>query len=130
LRITPDFYLGIALTVGVIALAGRQLRRWFSRAQSPTNAALLITIVSQQPTRPAHARPTQRSPFGSVPATNRPAPGGPTPSALEGHLRHAIISADARERLVKHAMHTTGGDRAAAIRKVLDDLHAEDRRFS
>jgi len=49
---------------------------------------------------------------------------------LEGHLRNAILDARARERVVNDAMWTTGGDRAAAIRKVLGDLNEEDKRWS
>jgi hypothetical protein len=54
---------------------------------------------------------------------------GPQLSALEGHLRNAILDASARERLVKDAM-TSGVGRAAAIRKVLRDLEEEDKRWS
>jgi len=45
-------------------------------------------------------------------------------------LRTAILSPDARERLVKDAMRAIGGDRAAAVRKVLQDLYDEDKRWS
>jgi hypothetical protein len=45
-------------------------------------------------------------------------------------LRNAILNANARERLVKDAMRATGGDRSAAIRKVLRDLHEADKRWS
>ena len=51
-------------------------------------------------------------------------------SALEGHLRNAILDPNARERLVKDAMRIAGGSRAAAIRKVLRDLGDEDKRWS
>jgi hypothetical protein len=53
--------------------------------------------------------------------------GGDGPDALEQHLRAAIPDRAARERLVHDAMRRTGGDRARAIRIVLDDL-ARDRR--
>lgn len=49
---------------------------------------------------------------------------------LEARLRTAILSADARERLVRHAMQSTRGDRAAAIRQVLRELSDEHRRWS
>ncbi len=39
-------------------------------------------------------------------------------------------SRDARERLVRDALRRTGGDRAAAIGKVLSDLNAEHNRWS
>jgi hypothetical protein len=130
LHITPDLYRGIALTVVVVALVGGALRWWLSRLRTRRNAVLLDSILAQQPARSARDRPAMRNPIGSVPATNRSSPNCPSLATLEGHLRNAIISGDARERLVKHAMRTTGGDRAAAIRKVLNDLHAEDRRFS
>jgi hypothetical protein len=45
-------------------------------------------------------------------------------------LRNAVLNANARERLVKDAMRATGGDRTAAIRKVLRDLYEEDKRWS
>jgi hypothetical protein len=56
--------------------------------------------------------------------------GGPELSALEAQLRNAIFDAHARERLVKDALRHTGGDRTAAIRRVLSDLHAENNRWS
>jgi hypothetical protein len=51
-------------------------------------------------------------------------------AALEGHLRNAILDPGARERLVNHAMRTSTGDRATAIRKVLADLHGENNRWT
>ena len=51
-------------------------------------------------------------------------------SALEGHLRSAVLDLNARERLVKDAMRDAGGNRAAAIRKVLRDLAEEDKRWA
>jgi DNA-binding TFAR19-related protein (PDSD5 family) len=65
-----------------------------------------------------------------VPEVRRPATGGPQFAALEGQLRRAILSPDARERLVQNALRTTNGDRAAAIRKVLSDLFADNERWS
>jgi hypothetical protein len=60
----------------------------------------------------------------------RPATGAPQSAALEAQLSRAILSADARERLVQNALRTTNGDRPAAIRKVLSDLHADNQRWS
>jgi hypothetical protein len=48
---------------------------------------------------------------------------------LERHLRNAILSESARERLVKDAMRTDGSSRAAAIKKVLRDLGDENKRW-
>jgi|GEM_PF-6005470 len=50
-----------------------------------------------------------------------------SPDALERRLRAAVPDRAARERLVQEAMSRTGGNRARAIRMVLDDL-AGDRR--
>jgi hypothetical protein len=44
---------------------------------------------------------------------------------LEFQLRSAILDATPRERLLKEAMRSTRGGRAAAIRKVLRDLEDE-----
>jgi hypothetical protein len=44
-------------------------------------------------------------------------------------LRTAIFDPAARERLIRDAMRTTGGDRVAAIRQVLRDLHADNARW-
>jgi hypothetical protein len=65
-----------------------------------------------------------------VPEVRRESRPAAAPSALESRLRVAILSGDARERLIKDALTTTGGNREAAIRKVLDDLHAENNRWS
>jgi hypothetical protein len=48
---------------------------------------------------------------------------------LERQLRNAILDGSARERLVKHAMRTDGGNRATAIRQVLRDLEDENKRW-
>jgi hypothetical protein len=49
------------------------------------------------------------------------------PDALEQRLRAAVPDRAARECLVQDAMRRAGGDRARAVRLVLDDL-ARDRR--
>ena len=48
---------------------------------------------------------------------------------LETQLRNAILSPHARERLVNDAMRRNGGDRRAAIRKVLSDLEQDNTRW-
>jgi hypothetical protein len=65
-----------------------------------------------------------------VPEVYRRVSNEPQLSALEGQLRSAIFSAGARERLVQHALLTTNGDRVAAIRKVLEDLSKDHKRWS
>ncbi len=50
-----------------------------------------------------------------------------SPDALDRRLRAAIPNPATRDGLVQDAMRRTGGDRARAIRIVLDDL-AGDRR--
>lgn len=113
-----EIYVSIGLTAGVIALVGGLLRRRKFRPLSVTNENLLNAIIERQ------------SPGSKPPRVCRPAEGAPQVSVLEGHLRNAILDARARERLVNDAMSTTGGDRAAAIRKVLGDLNEEDKRWS
>jgi hypothetical protein len=53
-----------------------------------------------------------------------------TVSRLETELRLAILSPSARERLVQDALRIANGNREAALRRVLDDLHAENNRWS
>jgi len=48
---------------------------------------------------------------------------------LEGHLRQAVLDPAARERLVRDAMRVTGGDRMAALRKVLADIERDNDRY-
>ena len=50
---------------------------------------------------------------------------GPPLWLLEFQLRSAILDATPRERLLKKALRSTRGGRAAAIRKVLRDLENE-----
>jgi hypothetical protein len=86
--------------------------------------------IAQPSPESARQRQTRSRLSGSVPEVRRPASGGPDFAALEGQLRAAILSADARERLVQHALQTVNGDRAAAIRKVLNDLSSDNKRWS
>jgi hypothetical protein len=116
--------LGVASLVLIVFPVFRR----HSRERS--DARLLETILAQQ--SPGSGRQHEPSPVSSRrdrPA-QRPQPASPQLSALEGHLRNAVIDAGARERLVGDAMRATGGDRVAAIRKVLRDLHEEDKRWS
>jgi hypothetical protein len=81
----------------------------------------LDAIIQQQPAG------SGRQSFGSVPQAGR---ASGQIARLEGHLRAAIFDPGARERLVRDAMRSTGGDRAAAIGKVLGDLEQENKRWS
>ncbi len=102
------------------------MHRRKSRNRLDTNSALLDSMIQQHAGKPApKPTPAQRSPVA-----NRPVGSTKATRALERHLRTAILDPAARERLVQHAIQSTGGDRSAAIRKVLNDLLAEDRRFS
>ncbi len=116
---------GVGLAACALALVGRTLLRQRSRARPIANETPFNALIERR----SQGSERQRRP-GSVPDFHRPASGGPQISALESQLRNAIFSADARERLVKDALRRTGGDRAAAIRKVLDDLHTENNRWS
>jgi hypothetical protein len=51
-------------------------------------------------------------------------------SALEARFRLAILDKGARESLMQDALRKTGGDRVAAIRRVMDDLHGDNERWS
>jgi hypothetical protein len=110
-------YLSIGLAACGMVLLGFTLRRKFGRSR--TDKALLETIIGGKPRAPQGA--------GSVPKAGKPS--GQL-ALLEGHLRTAIFDPGARERMVAQAMRSAGGDRAAAIRKVLADLEGEDKRLS
>jgi DNA-binding TFAR19-related protein (PDSD5 family) len=87
---------------------------------------LLDTLIQRHAAKPsAKPAPAQRPAVAQ-----RSADGTKVARALERHLQTAILDPAARERLVRDAMRLTGGDRSAAIRVVLHDLLAEDRRFS
>ncbi|HUB15561.1 MAG TPA: hypothetical protein VMB34_26665 [Acetobacteraceae bacterium] len=128
--------IAIGLSLGAILLSAWTLLA--RRSRSKADARLLQRILANQATTsPAPAATTSPAPpppvrraGGSVPPTSRRASPDTHLAALERHLRTAILSPDARERLVKDVMRSTGRDRAAAIRRVLDDLHAEDKRWS
>ena len=124
--------LVICLAIGVVACALVVAIHLYSRRKFQPPAGdyerLLDAIIDRQ--SPA-IRQRRRTTSGSGPLNaGRRGRGSPQVSMLEGHLRSAIIDAGARERLVANAMPTTGGDRAAAIRKVLRDLADEDKRLA
>jgi hypothetical protein len=124
-------YVGIGLlAVCAVVLLGWNLYSRKARAQLDTNEGLLDTIIERQSPGAGRQRRTASALPRTMTGALRPTGGGPQLSVLEGHLRNAILNADARERLVKDAMRVTGGDRAAAISKVLRDLHEEDKRLS
>ena len=105
-----------ALAICTLVVVGLQL---FWRKKPGIRAGQPLPLMRGKPPRVSH--PTPASPWGTKSAQL---------SELEARLRNAIFDPGARERLVDHAMRTTGGDRAAAIRKVLDDLYREDARWS
>jgi hypothetical protein len=107
-------YLGVALAASGLALLAFALIRKSRRS----NKALLETIIGGKPQTPQDARSARKigKPSGQA-------------ALLEGHLRTAILDPGARERMVAQAMRSTGGDRVAAIRKVLADIEAEDKRW-
>lgn len=122
---TPAIYVGMALVAGAVALVGLIIHRRKFYARSDANESLLDSIIEKQSPKPGR-RPVSRL----APVAGRSGRGEIRLSVLEGHLRNAILDRSARERLVNAAMRATGGDRPAAIRRVLDDLHNEDKRFS
>ena len=123
-------YIGIGLAACAIALAGHSLFRHVSRTRASANRDLLNTILERPSVGSPDRRPTAPGLARSLRDARRPAEGRPQLAALERHLRTAILDPGARERLVKDAMRTTGGSRATAVRKVLHDLHDEDKRWS
>jgi hypothetical protein len=118
-------YVGVGLVTCVVGLIGWTLLQHRSRARAKANEAQLLAFLARQ----SPGSPRQRPPR-SVPDARRPKGDGRALAALEAQLGNAIFRADARERLIKDALPHTGGDRAAAIRKVLSDLHAENNRWS
>lgn len=127
-------YIGIALAACAFALVGlvihrRKLQTHSDADGSDANETLLDSIIERQSPKPGPRRATKPASPHRVPVPRRSG-GGEQLSVLEGHLRNAIFDASARDRLVSDAMRATGGDRTAAIRRVLHDLHNEDKRFS
>jgi hypothetical protein len=121
---TTTIYASLGLAAGALALVIWAFFHHRSKMRSNTNGTLLEAIIERQSPSPGIPRPHR-----SVPNVHR-ATGSLQNPALEGHLRTAILSADARERLIADAMRSTGGSRTAAIRKVLSDLHGDDKRWS
>ena len=110
-------YVGVGLAACALVLVGWVLGRK-SNVRPRGDSNLLDAIIERQ------SPGSRRRAAASVPQ------GGRTTgqlALLEGHLRNAIFDPGAQERLVRDAMCSTGGDRAAAIRKVLSDLEREDR---
>jgi hypothetical protein len=122
---TTVIYVAIGLAGCLIGLVGGYLLRRKSAAQAIDGEALLKSFLDRRP-----PGPTLQSPSKAIPRARPSAAGEPALSKLEGLLRTAILSPEARERLVTDAMRHYGGDRAAAIRRVLNDLHAENNRWS
>jgi hypothetical protein len=111
-------YAGIGLAALALALVGWAFLKRRSQAR------LL-------PPRSNFAKSSRRvSPSGSVPTVSRPSSVSPEEARLEAQLRNAIFRAESREGLIQDAMRSTSGNRAAAIRKVLNDLHADNNRWS
>ena len=107
----------VAAALGALVLVGRY---FFRRPSRPP------TAPGKPPPKPAATvKPPASTPWGRAATPNRP-----ELAALEAQLRLAILSASAREGLIADAMKKTGNDRAAAIRKVLEDLPRENERWS
>ena len=130
---TVAVYLSVGLSACALAIAVGTFFWQRSRTQTAANERLLRAIMAGQPKAPVAppapraARPASRP---SVPEVRlRTAADAELPQ-LEARLCTAILSADARERLVRDAMRSTRGDRAAAIRQVLRELSDEHRRWS
>lgn len=121
---------GLAATALAFLLANRARSRPRPRTPPTADAALLDEIIQRQSgtTDGSSAPPAASRPRAPAPGAHATA--DPALAALEGHLRNAILDAAARERLVCEAMRSVGDHRAAAIRKVLRDLHDEDKRWS
>jgi hypothetical protein len=122
--------IGVALTVCVAALVTRLgvLRK--RTRPSIGNKALLDAIIAEQSPGSAGRRPTLHVQSGSGSNAGGRDKSGPELAVLEGHVRNAVLDASARQRLISDAMRAAGGDRAAALRKVLRDPHDEDRRWA
>jgi hypothetical protein len=127
---TTTIYTGVGLAGCALAIAGPFILPRKSRA--PSNTRTVQAHPKPAPPSPEarkqHPKASRSS--GSVPEVRRPAGAEPQLTALERQLRNAILSADARERLIQHALPKVKGDRTAAIRKVLSDLHNEYNRWS
>ena len=130
LQATTAIYVRILLAVCAVALVVSALVRRRAGARSSANKDLLNAIIERQSAGSRLNHPGTFGSSGLATAPPRAAQPGSQLAALEGHLRTAILDAGARERLVRDAMRVVGGNRAAAIRKVLHDLHDEDKRWS
>lgn len=124
MSLAMTIYTTVGLTAGTLGLVGGMLLQHRIQGRARVKESLLHAAIE----RPSRGLRRQR-PSGSVPEVQR-ATGGAPLAMLEGHLRQAVLSADARERLIGDALRRTGGDRAAATRKVLNDLNTENNRWS
>lgn len=127
---TTAICAGFGLAACAIAIAGQLGLSHRSRTRSTTETIRNPWSTPKPSPDAARQRPTRSRPSGSVPDVRRPTSGGPQLAALEAQLRTAILSAGARDRLVQDALKTVNGDRDAAIRKVLNDLADENKRWS
>ena len=100
----------LALALGTLAVV--VLSWWRARRRTP-------------PPRPSPGAP---NPWTVTPPPQQPATASPELSRLESLLRRTIPDPGARERLVTDAMQKTGGNREAAIRRVLDDVQRDNGR--
>jgi hypothetical protein len=127
---TMAIYAGVGLAGCALAIAGPFVLPRKSRTPSNTQTVQAHPNVARPSPKAGKQRPKISRSSGSVPEVRRPGDPGPQATALERHLSNAILSLDARERLIQHALPTVKGDRVAAIRKVLSDLHNENNRWS
>jgi hypothetical protein len=122
-------YAGAGFAGYALAIVGWTLLPLKSRVRPNTEDSPWHAGTEQPSPESGRQRSSPSRSSGSVPEFHRPASNGPQFSVLEGQLRSAIFSAGARERLVQHALQTTNGDRVAAIRKVLNDLSEDNKRW-
>jgi hypothetical protein len=130
LDIITATYATFGLAACALALIGVVAYRRNSGARQNPNETLLNAIIERQSPGPGHQRSGRPASTQRVRPGPRPTGGDKRLAMLEGHLRNAILDANARERLVIDAMRVTHGNRTAAIDKVLRDLHGEDKRLS
>jgi hypothetical protein len=115
-------YITLTIGAGLVVLFGEEL--WRRRKKRADATARWPSSSPASP--PAKAVSDTRRLLETAPR------GGSTQtiSRLETELSLAILSPSAREGLVQDALRTTNGHREAALRKVLEDLHADNERWS
>lgn len=126
---TASSYAGAGFAAGALAIVPWTLLLRKSKARPNAEDSLLDAGTAQPSQESGRQRSSPARSTGSVPEFHRPASNGPQLSVLEGQLRSAILSTGARERLIRHALQTTNGDSVAAIRKVLNDLAEDNKRW-